>query len=1223
MSGAISSLLDQCGRVTGSGIASRDIMLRRSVIIPVAWAVGLWGLLGSLGSATRIQAAAPAPGATNALVIVALKGEVEVLRSGATVWDPAWTNRVEQQRLYVGDRLRTGEKSRAWLRLVNGTTTTVGPQSEVRVVASEPSRSRLSLLRGLFYFFHRSDPDDLEIETPMLAGAVRGTEFSVEVADDGATRIHLLDGVLVAWKGVSPADGVSVASGETLVARPGEAMHRTAILDAVAVIQWCLYYPAVLYVDDLRLVAVADGPLEASIEAYRRGDLLSALALCPVPGVADPVRERIYYAALLLSVGQVQSAEATIDTTLRELSRQTPDRPEAEILAVAEALRVMIAAVQGRSLALPATAEPTFMLATEWMAHSYYHQSRGALAEALTAARRAVELSPAFGHGWARVAELEFSFGHVRRARAALDRARDLAPENAQAMALMGFLLAAESQVGRALLHFEDAIAQDPALGNAWLGRGLTRIRLGDLTGGIEDLQMAYTLEPQRAVLRSYLGKAFDLNRQPGQAQAELDRARALDPGDPTAWLYAALIQRQDGRVNAAIRDLERSKQLNDNRHLFRSQFLLDQDRAVRGANLAEMYSDAGMADVAFREASRAVSSDYANASAHRFLADSYNALRDTGQVMLRYETPWLSEYLVANLLAPVGAGSLSPSVTAQEYSRLFEQDRLGFVSRTTYYSRGDWHQNAVQHGVSGSTAYAAELTYRSESGDRPNNDLDQISVTLRIKEQLTPHDSVYFQSIYYRAEGGDLAPYYDPASANDRLRVEERQAPILLAGYHREWRPGLHTLALAGYLDDTLDVANPSHVSLFNPAPLATNLIPVTLDQAYRSEFRGGTFELQQIWQPGPLTLVGGGRYQGGTFKTSNQHRALTESPSPIVDSLFADYLPDTQTPRSDFERASAYGYAYWQVVEPLQLVAGMSYDHLTHPRNHRHAPLGEGESSTDQWSPKTGLIWTPTERTVVRAAYARSLGGVGLDRSFQLEPTQVAGFTQTYRSLIPEAVTGSNAAERFETAGLSLERSFSPHTYLAVSLDWRSSEVVRDVGVFNLELAPLAGVLPGQARQTFDYEEWVFTASARQLIGPGLSVGVLYQFNRSELESRLDGFDNLAGAVGSTRFVSDQAADLHHLNLFSVYNLPSGWFGRFEALWYRQENHDSTRDLPGSDFWQFNAALGYRFPRRQAEVTVGLFNLTDEDYRLNPLNFTPRLFRDRTLAIDVRFSL
>jgi Flp pilus assembly protein TadD len=107
-------------------------------------------------------------------------------------------------------------------------------------------------------------------------------------------------------------------------------------------------------------------------------------------------------------------------------------------------------------------------------------------------------------------------------------------------------------------------------------------------------LQVAATLEPQRALLRSYLGKAFSQTRDSERAEKELRLAQRLDPNDPTAWLYSALLAEQQNRINEAVRDLEKSQDLNNNRSVFRSQLLLDQDKAVRSANLARIYQDVG-----------------------------------------------------------------------------------------------------------------------------------------------------------------------------------------------------------------------------------------------------------------------------------------------------------------------------------------------------------------------------------------------------------------------------------------------------------------------------------------------------------------------------------------------------------------------------------------------------------------------------------------------------
>src|SRR5207253_8456566 len=111
----------------------------------------------------------------------------------------------------------------------------------------------------------------------------------------------------------------------------------------------------------------------------------------------------------------------------------------------------------------------------------------------------------------------------------------------------------------------------------------------------------------------------------------------------------------------------------------------------------------------------------------------------------------------------------------------------------------------------------------------------------------------------------------------------------------------------------------------------------------------------------------------------------------------------PIFQDIRPDFERWTGYGYYNWRVVAPLLLSAGVAYDALRFPKNFRSAPLTPGENNEDQISPKAGFTLTPWRDAALRFAYTRSLGGVSFDQSVRLEPSQVAGFNQAFRSLIP----------------------------------------------------------------------------------------------------------------------------------------------------------------------------------------------------------------------------
>jgi tetratricopeptide (TPR) repeat protein len=100
--------------------------------------------------------------------------------------------------------------------------------------------------------------------------------------------------------------------------------------------------------------------------------------------------------------------------------------------------------------------------------------------------------------------------------------------------------------------------------------------------------------------------------------------AKELDPSDPTPWFYDAIRKQLDNRPIEALRDLERSIELNDNRAPFRSRLLLDEDAATRGASLARIYDDLDFQQLGVNEAAKSLALDPGNASAHRFLSDLY-----------------------------------------------------------------------------------------------------------------------------------------------------------------------------------------------------------------------------------------------------------------------------------------------------------------------------------------------------------------------------------------------------------------------------------------------------------------------------------------------------------------------------------------------------------------------------------------------------------------------
>jgi len=1127
-----------------------------------------------------------------------MEGKVEMAPAGSMNWIAARTN----QTLHVGDRLRTGLRSRATVRLSNLTVLRVNELTTLQIQPpSAPGKqSALDLEKGAAYFFTRERPAEMEFRTPLASGAIRGTEFNLAVADDGQTVVTLIDGEVALN---NSSGGVNLVSGEQGIVEPGQAPRKTFIINAINVIQWCLYYPAVLDVDELNFSDAEKQALAASLDAYRAGDLPAALANYPDNRAPVSDSEKIYYAELLLSAGQVEQSEAQLGQI------QSPP---------ASALRELVAAVKFQLHPnAPNAPSPT---ASEWLAKSYYLQSLSLLDAALFAAKSAAEKSPNFGFAWERLAELEFSFGHTDAALAALGKSLQLSPRNAEALALKGFLLAAQNKIPDARKYFDDAIAADGALGNAWLGRGLVRLHQGDVDGGLKDLQVAATLEPNRALLRSYLGKAFANKYDDPRAERELTLAKKFDPNDPTSWLYLALLDQRENKINDAVRDLEKSKELNDNRSVFRSRLLLDEDQAVRSANLARIYQDAGMNNVSVNEASRAVSSDYANYSAHQFLANSYEALLDPKEINLRYETPWFSELLLSELLAPVGADNLSQYISQQEYSSLFAHDHFGLSSSTEYRSGGDWHEQASQYGNFGNFGYAFDAEYRLQNGDRANNDLEQTSYYLKTKYQLTPQDSVMLEAQTYHGNSGDLNQYYNQASADTTLRVKETETPNLFVGYHHEWNPGSHTLFLAGRLNDTLTQSDTAAMAMElrkNPdgSVAAANIINnFGLNQ--ERELNAYSAELQQLWQWEDHTFIAGARYQTGDANTS---ATLTRNPGlfPVIFST----PPSAQHFDPNLNRFNIYGYHLWQIFEWLQLTMGVSYDRITFPVNSELPPIRGDEEDKNQLSPKAGLTITPWKDASLRGVFTRSLGGVYYDQSVRLEPTEVAGFNQAFRSLIPESVEGLVPGTEFETLGAAFDQKLGHGTYFTISGEILRSDADRTLGVFDYytNAIPLLAV-PGSTPESLKFEEQSLAVTLNQLVSKEWAIGANYRVSRARLHDQLS---DIPVAINPGAVSPDQrlAATLEQLNLYALYNHPSGFFARAEAIWSQQNNRGYSPGEPGDDFWQFNAYAGYRFHHRHAELQAGLLNIADRNYSLNPLTLYNELPRGRTLSVLFKF--
>jgi len=421
--------------------------------------------------------------------------------------------------------------------------------------------------------------------------------------------------------------------------------------------------------------------------------------------------------------------------------------------------------------------------------------------------------------------------------------------------------------------------------------------------------------------------------------------------------------------------------------------------------------------------------------------------------------------------------------------------------------------------------------------------------------------------------------------------------------------------------------VHSPELVAAMQPflnsgAVLGANTAPFSFET--QREFEIYSAEMMHIQKIKNHHLLAGVRYQSGEFETKSRLSVIR----PTFAGGFATPAFE-RTDVVDFQRISLYAYDYWQPKPWITLIGGVSWDRIDHPENFRNPPTSGGQTQNERVSAKAGFILNPSRRVQLRGAFTQGLGGVTYDESVRLEPVQISGFNQSYRTVISESLAGSVETPRFQNIGLSIEGSLPTKTWWGIMGNIVEQEVDRTLGAFTgfspgvFPIEP--AYFPSSTRQSLSYREESLQFTINQLVGRQFALGALYRVTQSELRTTMHDLV----AFGAPNGVLRDRATLHEIGLSANWNSPSGFFARVEANFYAQSLGDDPNGLPagttlraGDRFWQFNAFAGYRFHRNMCEVSAGVLNLTDQNYQLSPLSPYYDLARERTMVLRFRLS-
>lgn len=931
-------------------------------------------------------------------VVVSVSGNVSVREFSGMVL-PITVGNI----LCAQDEITTGERSRIEFRLSGKDTTTGSSSNSVTIIPSDQSGC-VEIRNGVLRFISSIIGYQC-FSTPLIDGGIDGTEALIVVdGQTGDSFVLVREGIFTVSDRRSAAqkirlDATSIGerpaafatqSQRLVLATPENvpAKFRDFVLRPENATDWAVHYPPVL---------------------------LAA-------GITDPTIRR---AAALLDAGQPDA----VDTILANGSFNSRNAAAAlSLRAVAAIFRGQND--EGTALANEAVAIGRGFAAA-YIAQSYARQANGDVEAALESAEAAVDTDPQDAFAWARLAELYLTvgvrgagaggrsdpirFGENRLRRAveavakssssgawssaavnseseggsildllsgikvttgARRRAVDsierslLLKETSLARTIEGFAALATNDFEKADKAFRRAIEIDSTAPLPRLGLGLHLIRQGKIAQGRLEIETAVALDPRRASLRTWLGRAYLEEGRAEKATAQLAIAQEEDPDDPNAYLFDAMRLFRENRPVEALRAIETAQAQGGSRSVLRSEAGLGEDSAVRSAATGRIFDVLGFETLLGITAGNAVDQDPGNPEAHRLLADAARTDPDR-------ETTRVSELLKANLLSGPSKAPIQPQlgeidlalldtagparVTFAEFAPLFESngfraDASGFFG--TQDTRG--YEASVTALYDNLSIGGGGFYYRTD-GFGINNEIQHEIYSAQIKYQPIPELTLFAEIGSLESNGGDRRIETSPR--------RPRSPNLEVAQDNLQFRFGAH-----GMLSDSVSI-----IGYFEAAELKTSFTESAffLTNSFEGDQDGYKVEVLGLVDLKPINLQIGAEYM------------QIENDDSLMTSFFGFPLPTLGFDGS-IEFWRVYGSADFEFPENAFWTIGVAYESFEQKG-------GVGPLTKNTIQPKVGLRVEPFDGVTLRTAYSESLTRPSLFPE-TLERTTLASFDQFF---------------------------------------------------------------------------------------------------------------------------------------------------------------------------------------------------------------------------------
>ncbi|RZB35678.1 MAG: hypothetical protein SRB2_02975 [Desulfobacteraceae bacterium Eth-SRB2] len=773
---------------------------------------------------------------------------------------------------------------------------------------------------------------------------------------------------------------------------------------------------------------------------------------------------------------------------------------------------------------------------------SYAFQAVFDLKQALESINRALTLDDRNATALLNRARLLFASDYQDIASKDVEKAQELAPENGDVQNLKGFLLLAQRKTDEAVSAFKEALKMGAGLGEPHLGLALAYMRKADVAAAMEEMTTAVLLEPRRSLFLSYWAKMLYQLHRFDKALDMLALAHELDPQDPTPDLYKGIILRDLNRPVEAVSSFNKAVALNDNRAVYRSRFLLDQDLAVKNVNLSILYSQLGLQGWATNKAMASIKEDYTNFAGHLFLG---SALLGTGTRTIAGG----SESLLARIMQPSNENAVN---SFNEYTPFFERPSINGILGGSLGNHDTNGATLITYGAlpDMNMAFNVAGSYSSTDGWSDTNNLRIKSAGGLFKFDPTPKDRISLSPRYLRTTLEDaFFSQFEYDAPDDPFNRNEARSGKIEVGHYHHFSPGSDLLLFYTSVDDNTNLFG--HDRIEN----VFSIDGLNYEDFYKSSVERpfNQAQGQYLFKYGEHQFILGTVHYWGDNDSNSKITDFYESEGIVLLPGYTEAKVETRQFLHSY-----YMEDIWKVRSDLVVELALYYDDMINSN-----AFTEGDWHIREFGPRIGFIWNPTPSDTFRLAGFRYVLPFTSNR---IDPMDIGGIPIFRNTLEGSVVEEGDFVWEHEWSGGFL--SINPF-YLSREYD---EQLVKD---------------DSSSRDTWRSRFKGLEIQANQILCLGLALSGVYRYH--------DAYDKSAPSID--REENLLAGSLNYIH-------PSG-FSASVSQTYRHLNFKNP-GRSNEDIWVTDAGIGYELPGKRGYCSIQVRNLFDSHFNWVVDNFT-----------------